>query len=234
MPTVFSRGTAPTSAGDPTGLPPTSPGMFSTASSDSDEKHPSITTVTPIPELAAPHEEKRFWWQRTRHFDGTAIATQPSVYDDPSTASAYAPRSDWENLHRFDPLFRWTWSEEYRLIRKIDLRIMVFACIMFMALELDRANISQAVTDNMLGELRMTTDDFNMGFTVFRLSFLCAELPSQLVSKWVGPDRWIPAQITLWSIVSMSQFWLNGRTTFLLTRALLALLQGGFIPDVSI
>jgi MFS family permease len=144
---------------------------------------------------------------------------------------AYAPIAKYEGRHRWDVDFQWTPEEEKKIVRKIDLRICFWCCLTFFALQLDRANIVQALSDNMLKDLKLTTNDYNNGQTIFYVSFLAAELPSQLISKKLGPDRWIPIQMVMWSLVASMQAFLSGRGSFYACRSLLGLIEGGFIPD---
>ncbi|GAM41001.1 hypothetical protein TCE0_041f13781 [Talaromyces pinophilus] len=154
-----------------------------------------------------------------------------ATFDQTEDLRYYKPIDTYEGIHRWDPEFEWEEWEEKKIVRKIDLRICTFACLTFFALQLDRGNLVQATSDNMLGDLGLTTNNYNTGNTIFLVCFLFAELPSQLISKRLGPDRWIPIQMVCWSLIASCQAFLTGRSTFYATRALLGLFEGGFIPD---
>ncbi|KAK6071420.1 major facilitator superfamily transporter [Seiridium cupressi] len=168
---------------------------------------------------------------RRKPIDLDATATKRSVYDDPSLAGYYAPHNDYENLHRFDPAERWTYREEQSARRKIDSKIFIWVLVMFFGLNIDRGNLSNAVADNLLDDLNINTNDYNNAQNMYRVGFLISEIPSQMLGKWLGPDRWIPAQIIIWSLASGGQFFMHDRAGFFACRFMIGLAMGGFIPD---
>ncbi|KAI2624529.1 MFS general substrate transporter [Xylaria nigripes] len=169
-----------------------------------------------------PSSEDEFPLKRNPFADQRLAAHWKQIYDN----------SRYECRHVFDPTLEWTEEEEKKIIRKLDWRVCLWACIMFFGLQVDRSNLTQVISDNFLDDLGLNTNDYNIGNTIFLVSFLLAELPSQLLSKKIGPDRWVPSQMFLWSIVACLQCFISGRGSFFATRALLGILEGGFIPDV--
>lgn len=149
----------------------------------------------------------------------------------------------YEGLCRFNTTYTWSKKEERRLVRTLDLRIMLLVWAMFLMLDLVRHNMSRAFAQgqhntskehSIMKDLSLTQNDANNAQILFYACFLFMELPSGLIAKWIGPERWIPIQIISWSVVCAAQAAVKSRAQFYACRALLGILQGGFIPDMCL
>lgn len=211
----------------------------------SNEKPEVLDDTKEVPEyhasnyddLVNPDEEEpassnwswRAFFGKPRELD--AIATKRSVFDDPTLASYHTPPPEYENYKAFDPSLRWTYREERSVRRKVDFRIFSWVLVMWFALNIDRGNLPLANAAGMLDDMHLSTNDYNNAQNVFRVGFICTEIPSQLIGKKLGPDRWIPIQIIAWSICAGGQFFMHNRAGFFVCRFFVGVFMGGFIPD---
>uniref|UniRef100_A0A8H7KE44 Major facilitator superfamily (MFS) profile domain-containing protein n=1 Tax=Bionectria ochroleuca TaxID=29856 RepID=A0A8H7KE44_BIOOC len=144
--------------------------------------------------------------------------------------STVPPHDTYEGRHRFDPSASWSPEEERKVVRKTDWRLLTWLCVMFFGLQLDRGNLSNALADNLLDDLGLTTDDYNNGTTIQLLCFLGAEFPVQFLTKRYGFKNILPGLMCAWGLVSTFQAFMKDRTSFYITRAFIGLFEGGFIP----
>ncbi|KAI0480746.1 major facilitator superfamily domain-containing protein [Xylariaceae sp. FL0804] len=145
---------------------------------------------------------------------------------------AIPPHETYEGAHRWDPHAEWTTAEERRVVRKTDLLLLSWICVMFFGLQLDRGNLSNALAGTLLDDLGLTTDDYNNGTTIQLVCFLFSEFPIQMATKRYGFKYVLPFLTVAWSIVSWAQAFMTGRASFYVTRAFIGLFEGGFIPGV--
>ncbi|KAI8595400.1 major facilitator superfamily domain-containing protein, partial [Dissophora ornata] len=134
----------------------------------------------------------------------------------------------------YDNDLTWTAEEEKRLVRIFDLKVLSWIGVMFFFLQLDRGNMSNALTDNMLGDLNINLNTFTLGSTIFILFFCFFEIPSNMIIRRVGPHRWIPVLMFFWGLATASQVFLKDKVSYFITRAFVGLFEAGYIPGIAI
>ncbi|KAK9461938.1 major facilitator superfamily domain-containing protein [Lipomyces oligophaga] len=128
----------------------------------------------------------------------------------------------------------WTEEEDRRVRLKADIRIMLWACVTFFSLQLNRINIVNVLTTDFLFDLNMRQNDFSLGQTVYFFSFMAMEIPTQIMNQIMGPTIWIPTMMSLWALVGLCQAFVTDRASYLAVRALLGACSGGFVPGIAL
>ncbi|KAM7205756.1 Major facilitator superfamily domain containing protein [Naviculisporaceae sp. PSN 640] len=146
---------------------------------------------------------------------------------DPEKSGFPAPAEDQRALNlRID----WTKDEERRAKRKLDLIIMPLLTLGFFCLQLDRGNISNAITDTLFEDVHITQNQFNVGQQMLSLGIVLFEIPSNMILYRVGPGKWLTLQLFLFGTVATFQAFMNSYGSFIATRLLLGITESGFIP----
>ncbi|KAF9586105.1 hypothetical protein BGW38_009640 [Lunasporangiospora selenospora] len=128
----------------------------------------------------------------------------------------------------------WTEAEEKELVRIFDLKVLSWIGVMFFFLQLDRGNMSNALTDDLMLDLNINLNTVTLGTTIFILFFCAFEIPSNMVIRRVGPHRWIPFLMCLWGLATAAQVFLKDKVSFFICRALVGLFEAGYIPGIAI
>ncbi|KAM0555915.1 hypothetical protein ACHAPJ_006317 [Fusarium lateritium] len=135
-----------------------------------------------------------------------------------------------EGQHSIVSQATWTEDEEKAVVRKLDFILMPLLVLGFFSLQLDRSNISNALTDTLTTDLNITKDDVNLGDQLMTADIIIAEIPSNIMLQKLGAPIWLTGQVLIWGTIALTQAWVTDVHSFFATRFLLGFFEAGFIP----
>ncbi|KAI9737351.1 MAG: hypothetical protein M1834_009505 [Cirrosporium novae-zelandiae] len=127
----------------------------------------------------------------------------------------------------------WSEADERMVKLKLDLFLLPLLVAGFFVLQLDRINISNALTSTLTEDLHITTDDVNLGAQLLFIGIVIFEIPSNFILQKLGPSIWLTGQIGIWGLVALAQAWCTNIHSFYATRFLLGMFEAGYIPGAQ-
>jgi MFS family permease len=115
-------------------------------------------------------------------------------------------------------------------MRKIDLRVIPFLCILYLLAFLDRVNIANAKAFLLIEDLGLKKVEYNTALTIFFVPYIVFEIPSNILLKKLKPNVWLSGCMFLFGAVSIAQGFVQNYGGLLATRFFLGLFEAGMFP----
>ncbi|KAJ3103949.1 hypothetical protein HK100_004131, partial [Physocladia obscura] len=154
--------------------------------------------------------------------ESTEFKKAESVYSGDGTVEGY------------DKDIQYDEAEDAAVRRKIDTRLMPWILFSTFILNMDRTNISNAISDNLAGELGFSLNVVNNANTIYAVIFTIAAFLGSILGKRFGPHRYIPFLVFAWGFVTLGHTWIKDSADYYLVRSFIALTEGGVIPATLI
>ncbi|KAK2623790.1 hypothetical protein QTJ16_006971 [Diplocarpon rosae] len=131
------------------------------------------------------------------------------------------------SLVTFDP------KAEARLRMKVDLMIVPTVALLYLFCFIDRANIGNAKLAGLEKDLGMVGYDYNAVLSVFYVSYIVFEIPSNMLCKWIGPGYYIPFISLMFGICSICTAFVHNYSQICAVRFLLGIFEAGMMPGIA-
>ncbi|USW58134.1 Putative major facilitator superfamily, MFS transporter superfamily [Septoria linicola] len=127
----------------------------------------------------------------------------------------------------FDP------KVEAKLRRKIDLYIVPTVALLYLFCFIDRANIGNARLAGLEKDLGLMGYDYNLVLSVFYISYIVFEIPSNLACKYFGPGWFIPSISLGFGLASVACAFVHTKAQICGVRFVLGLFEAGMLPGIA-
>ncbi|OAL48742.1 major facilitator superfamily transporter [Pyrenochaeta sp. DS3sAY3a] len=121
-------------------------------------------------------------------------------------------------------------TTESKLLRKIDLHVIPFLCIMYLLAFLDRVNIANANVFGLSVELKIVGNKYNNALVIFFVPYILFEIPSNIILKKMKPRIWLSLCMFGFGLVTMVQGFVTNYAGLLTTRFFLGVFETGMFP----
>ncbi|TVY33863.1 MFS transporter [Lachnellula occidentalis] len=156
----------------------------------------------------------------------SGIKSEANNYYDPNLPPT-GGAIEYDELHIVCP----SHTTERKLMRKIDLHVIPFLCILYLLAFLDRVNIANARSFGLQKDLHLTKDlQYNTALTIFFVPYIVFEIPSNILLKKFSPRIWLTGCMFMFGVVSICQGVVTSYGGLLTTRFFLGLFEAGMFP----